>query len=64
MDGKQSITLEAQIKSVEREIAMRAAVYPKWVLSKRMSQEKADHELAAMRAVLVTLNGLKDSTPP
>lgn len=57
----QPIALEQQIKAVEREIGMRLRVYPAWVRGGKMSQEKADHELAAMRAVLVTLKGLAES---
>lgn len=49
------MTLTEQIASVRREIAMRTRVYPNWVASKKMTQAKADHELAAMRAVLDTL---------
>lgn len=49
------VTIEEQIKAVEREIGMRRRVYPNWVASKRMSQEKADKEIAAMEAVLETL---------
>ena len=54
------MTLDEQIKAVEREIGMRARVYPAWVRGKRMSQEKADHEIAAMQAVLKTLQQLRD----
>lgn len=49
------ITIEDQIKTVEREIGMRRRVYPNWVASKRMSQEKADKEIKNMEAVLETL---------
>lgn len=49
------ITIEDQIKAVEREISMRRRVYPNWVASKRMSQEKADKEIKNMEAVLETL---------
>lgn len=49
------ITIEDQIKAVEREISMRRRVYPRWVENKRMSQEKADKEIATMEAVLETL---------
>lgn len=49
------ITIEEQIKAVEREIGMRRRVYPNWVASKRMSQEKADKEIKNMEAVLETL---------
>jgi hypothetical protein len=50
------VSLELQIKAVEREIGMRLSVYPKWVEKRKMSQEKADFEIEAMRAVLETLN--------
>jgi hypothetical protein len=49
------VRLEQQIACVLREIAMRERVYPNWVRSGRMKQDKADHEIAAMRAVLETL---------
>lgn len=49
------ITIEDQIKAVEREISMRRRVYPRWVENKRMSREKADKEIATMEAVLETL---------
>lgn len=49
------MTLEEQIKSVEREITMRERVYPRWVAAGKMKQEKALFEIAAMRAVLETL---------
>lgn len=49
------VSLADQIASVEREIAMRERVYPRWVQSERMTQRQADRELLAMRAVLATL---------
>ena len=49
------ITIDEQIKAVEREISMRRRVYPRWVENKRMSREKADKEIATMEAVLETL---------
>lgn len=53
------IPITEQIRAVEREIAMRERVYPTWVQNKRMTQRKADDELAAMRAVLETLRGVE-----
>jgi hypothetical protein len=53
-----TISLADQIRCVRREIAMREAVYPRRVSIKKMKQETADHELAAMRAVLATIEGL------
>lgn len=49
------IPLGAQIAAVRREIAMRERVYPGWTASGRMTQAKAEHEIAAMKAVLETL---------
>lgn len=56
------ITIEDQIKAVEREISMRRRVYPRWVENKRMSQEKADKEIATMEAVLETLKEVQKQT--
>jgi hypothetical protein len=57
-----TISLDQMIASVEREIRLRADAYPKFVQEHRMLQVKADHELAAMRAVLVTLKSIKENT--
>ncbi len=53
-------TLEMQIAAVRREIAMRERAYPRWVANAKMKPEKAVVELGAMRAVLVTLEGLQE----
>jgi hypothetical protein len=55
------VPLPVQIACIEREIAMRKRVYPAWVASGRMSQAKTDAELLAMRAVLETLQGVRDA---
>lgn len=34
--------------------------YPRWIASEKMSQQKADHEIAAMQAVLETLLGVQE----
>lgn len=47
--------LNEQIKAVHREIAMRKAVYPKRIDLGKMKPEAAEHEIAAMQAVLETL---------
>lgn len=61
--GNGPINLDAQVQAVVREIGMRQRVYPGWVGAKRMSQQKADHEVAAMQAVLVTLNDYRAMQP-
>ena len=52
------MTLEQQIAAAARELAMRERVYPRFVAAKRMTQDKADHEIAAMRAIVETLRAL------
>lgn len=55
------VSLPGQIAAVKREIAFRASCYPRWVAGHKMTQGKADHELAAMRSVLETLEGLAEA---
>ncbi|HLX18410.1 MAG TPA: hypothetical protein VKS24_24745 [Bradyrhizobium sp.] len=54
-------SIDEQIASVEREIAMRLRVYPRWVADRRMTQEKAEHEIACMKSVLETLKAVKEN---
>lgn len=51
-------SIEQQIACVEREVKMRHRVYPRWVADGRMTQQKADAEIAAMEAVLQTLQAM------
>lgn len=55
-----AVPLSSQIACVEREIAMRERVYPRWVVENRMTKAKADAELDAMRAVLETLKAVAE----
>lgn len=52
-------TLDEQIAAVKREIGLREKLYPRWVSMQRMSQQKADEGIAAMRSVLHTLEQLQ-----
>lgn len=54
-----AVNLAQQVACVRREIAMRESCYPRWVGLGKMRQPVADHELAAMRAVLVTLESMQ-----
>ena len=56
------MTIDDQIACVRREVAMRERAYPKFVAAGRMTQDKANREIAAMRAVLSTLE--TRSPPP
>ena len=55
-----AVTLKQQMRCVRRELAMRKRVYPKWVLSERMSQDQATLEIDTMAAVLATLERLSE----
>jgi hypothetical protein len=55
-----TVSIADQIKCVERELALRRNVYPKWVQRGKLTQAKADHELEAMAAVLDTLRRVKE----
>lgn len=50
-----AVTIAQQLLCVEREIRMRERVYPRWVEKGNLTQEKAAHEIACMRAVEETL---------
>lgn len=52
--------IDDQIACVEREIALRSRVYPRWIADKRLTQVKADREMACMNAVLETLRHEKE----
>jgi hypothetical protein len=58
-----NIDLDAQIAAVNREIAMRKRVYPRWIETGRMKQAEADHQIAAMQAVLATLMRTRANAP-
>lgn len=53
-------SLDAQIKSVKRELALRQRNYPKWVAAGRMTAATAALELASMQGVLDTLHAVRD----
>lgn len=53
------IPIEAQIACVKREIELRSRVYPRWTATGKLKPATADSEIAAMRAVLATLERVK-----
>lgn len=57
------VPIAEQIACVERELRMRARVYPGWVAAGRMTRERAEAETRAMEAVLMTLRGLAPPAP-
>lgn len=54
------IPLADQIKCVERELTLRKNTYPRWVAQGKpgWTKERADHQIAAMEAVLATLQNV------
>jgi hypothetical protein len=59
------VTIDDMIRDAGRELGMRRAVYPKWVQSNRLSQEKADHQIACMDAIYAQLKRAKlEGWPP
>jgi hypothetical protein len=53
------VSLKDQIACARRELAIRQRVFPKRVLTKQMTQESCDKELAAMTAIIDTLERLE-----
>ncbi len=47
-----TVTLQQMIECAHRELGMRRAVYPNLIDRKKMSQERADREIAAMEAIV------------
>jgi len=58
------VPIESQISCVKREIRMREHVYAARVGADKMTQTQADVELQMMRAVLETLERLRDAIRP
>jgi ribulose kinase len=43
---------DEMIDCVKRELSMRKRLYPRWVAEERISQQKAEHEIACMATIL------------
>jgi hypothetical protein len=52
--------LDAQIAEVRRELDQRARAYPRFIAAGTLTQVRADRQMAAMRAVLHTLEKLRE----
>lgn len=53
------ISIDDQIKCVERELIMRKRCYPRWIKEQRMSADEAAREINNMTAVLRTLSQVR-----
>lgn len=54
------IPLDIQLACATRELRLRQRAYPRWVCDGQMTEKQAAHELAAMRAIVQTLQDLLD----
>ena len=44
------ITIDDEIQELEREIVLRKRVYPRWVAAGRLTQGKADRQIAVLKS--------------
>jgi len=51
MDQPPPFTMKELVACVGREVGLRRGVYPKWVATGRLSQDKANKEIAMMQEV-------------
>lgn len=51
-------SIEQQLAEVRREISLRETVYPDWIRRGRLHADRADRQIALMRAVARTLEGI------
>lgn len=49
------ITVKEQVECVQREIAFRKRLYPRWIESGKMSPGKAEYEIKVMESIKTTL---------
>lgn len=54
------VTLTDQIKSAERELAIRKRVYPQWVANKRMKADQCRHEIECQEATVALLKSWQE----
>ena len=55
-----TFSLAQQIEECAREIRLREDVYPRMVRARKMREGVAEHHLARMKAILVTLEWLQE----
>ena len=53
------ITLAEQIAEAQRELALRRNLYPGWIKAGRLDAGEAYHQLAALAAIVATLERLE-----
>lgn len=58
------ITIDDMIEAAERELKMRAQVYPRRVAAGRMTQAQMNRETRTQIAIISILKGLRDGQTP
>jgi hypothetical protein len=54
-------TVAEKLKCAKRELALRQAVYPKFIASGRLKQQSADQEIALMQAIVDDYTALEQT---
>ena len=54
-----AVTFDEQLAELDREIAMRERLYPRWVMDDRLKVQDARQRLARLKAARETLRALK-----
>ncbi len=49
--GQAGITREEKLAEIAREIALRQRVYPRWIADRKLTQHKADRQIAILVAI-------------
>jgi hypothetical protein len=57
--ARQAMTIQQQVKCAERELGKRRALYPRMIEQRKLTQAKADEEIAGMAAIVATLTRLQ-----
>ena len=56
------VLLVDQIRCAKRELRLRCSMYPRWVMMEKMSARQAEQEIAAMQAIVKTLEEFAQSS--
>lgn len=64
IDAQPPPTLDEQIASISRELAVRERIYPEWLDTGQITPKKANHQIACMKAILQTLMAQKAASAP
>lgn len=57
-------TIDEQVREARRELKLRLAAYPRFVLDGRMTQQQADKQISLQQDIVATLQGLALAEQP